>query len=295
MMLIRRPGLGATEEAQMDCQLEDINVHYESIGKGRPVLMLHGWSLSHRHLLATMEPAFASRDGWRRLYLDLPGHGQTPGRKWISSQDKILEVVLAFIDKVVPGQRLAVVGASAGAYLARGVAYHRSGLLDGLLLVVPMIIADDARRIVPPHTSIVRDPQLMAALEPADAEVMTELAVVQSRRIVDALHEQMPSAEDPGDTDFQTGIRNDPRKYGFSFDVDHVAAPMAAPTLIVAGRQDSVVGYRQAWEIIENYPRGTFVVLDRAGHLLEMEQEEVFRVLVGEWLDRVEEYAATTA
>jgi pimeloyl-ACP methyl ester carboxylesterase len=278
----------------MKCQLDNITVHYESIGEGKPVLMLHGWSLNLRHMLATMEPVFASRKGWRRIYLDLPGHGQTPGSKSISNQDKILDAVLAFIDKVVPEQRLVVVGASAGAYLARGVAYHRSGLLDGLLLVVPMIVADDARRIVPPHTIIVRDPQLMAALEPADVEVMTELAVVQSRRIVDALHEQMPSAEDPGDADFQAGIRNNPRKYGFSFAVDDVAIPLAAPTLIMTGRQDSVVGYRQAWEIIENYPRATFVVLDRAGHLLELEQEEVFRVLIHEWLDRVEEYAAAT-
>jgi pimeloyl-ACP methyl ester carboxylesterase len=279
----------------VECQLDSISVHYESVGEGRPVLMMHGWSLSHRHMLATMEPAFAARQGWRRIYLDLPGHGQTPGKKWISNQDKILKVVLAFIDKLLPGQRLAVVGASAGAYLARGVAYHRSRSLDGLLLTVPMIVADDARRIVPTHTSIVQNPQLMATLEPADAEMMAELAVVQSRRIVDALHEQMPSAEGAGDTDFQAGIRNDPHRYGFSFDVDDVAEPLAAPTLVVAGRQDSVVGYRQAWEIIENYPRATFVVLDRAGHLLEMEQEQVFRVLVGEWLDRVEEYAAAMA
>jgi hypothetical protein len=40
---------------------------------------------------------------------------------------------------------------------------------------------------------------------------------------------------------------------------------------------------------LENYPRGTFVVLDRAGHGLGVEQEDLFRALVGEWLDRVEE------
>jgi pimeloyl-ACP methyl ester carboxylesterase len=292
-MSVRGPGVGGGEGAQVECQLGNISVHYESVGKGRPALMLHGWSLSHRHMLATMERVFAARDGWRRIYLDLPGHGKTPSRKWIRNQDRILEVVLAFIDKLLPGQRLAVVGASAGAYLARGVANRRPGLLAGLLLVVPMIVADDAGRIIPTHNPIVRDPDLMAALEPADAEVMAELAVVQDRRIVDALAGQMPSAEEAGDTDYQAYIRNDPRKYGFSFDVDAVTEPVAAPTLIVAGRQDSVVGYRQAWEIVENYPRATFAVLDRAGHLLEVEQEQVFRVLVHEWLDRVEEYAAS--
>jgi len=40
---------------------------------------------------------------------------------------------------------------------------------------------------------------------------------------------------------------------------------------------------------LENYPRGTFVVLDRAGHGLEVEQETLFRALANEWLDRLEE------
>jgi pimeloyl-ACP methyl ester carboxylesterase len=60
-------------------------------------------------------------------------------------------------------------------------------------------------------------------------------------------------------------------------------------------RQDSVVGYRDAWAILENYPRGTFAVLDRAGHFLAAEQEDLFHALAGEWLDRVEEYYADEA
>ncbi len=43
-------------------------------------------------------------------------------------------------------------------------------------------------------------------------------------------------------------------------------------------------------KVVRNYPRGTFAVLDRAGHGLEVEQEKVFNCLVDEWLDRVEEY-----
>ena len=51
-----------------------------------------------------------------------------------------------------------------------------------------------------------------------------------------------------------------------------------------------MVGYRQAWDILENYPRATFAVLDRAGHCLEIEQEVLFHALAGEWLDRVREH-----
>ena len=77
--------------------------------------------------------------------------------------------------------------------------------------------------------------------------------------------------------------------YAFSFDVDTDAALFDRPTLILVGRQDGIVGYRDAWETLENYPRATFAVLDRAGHNLQIEQEELFNTLVGEWLDRVEE------
>jgi pimeloyl-ACP methyl ester carboxylesterase len=58
---------------------------------------------------------------------------------------------------------------------------------------------------------------------------------------------------------------------------------------MLTGRQDSSVGYRDAWTILENYPRATFVVLDRAGHGLYIEQEGLFNALVNDWLDRVEE------
>jgi pimeloyl-ACP methyl ester carboxylesterase len=59
--------------------------------------------------------------------------------------------------------------------------------------------------------------------------------------------------------------------------------------LILVGRQDAMVGYRDAWDILKNYPRGTFVMLDRAGHNRQIEQETLFNALVNEWLDRVEE------
>lgn len=40
---------------------------------------------------------------------------------------------------------------------------------------------------------------------------------------------------------------------------------------------------------LKPYPRMTFAALDRAGHNLQMEQQELFEAMIGEWLDRVEE------
>ena len=61
----------------MECQIGDITMFYEESSTGRPLLFLHGFSLDHRHIANNMEPLFADRSGWRRLYPDLPGMGKT--------------------------------------------------------------------------------------------------------------------------------------------------------------------------------------------------------------------------
>ena len=59
------------------------------------------------------------------------------------------------------------------------------------------------------------------------------------------------------------------------------------PVLILVGRQDCVVGYEDAWDLVSRYPRATYAVLDRAGHNLQIEQPDVFEALTAEWLERI--------
>jgi pimeloyl-ACP methyl ester carboxylesterase len=278
----------------MDCELKNITVHYEMLGEGRPIIMLHGTGVDHTYMMNDMEPLFHKRDGWKRIYPDMPGHGKTPGMDWITNQDKMLEVVLDFIDKVIPGERFVLTGSSKGAYLARGVVHHRFESIDGLLLTVPVIIADGEKRETPSHVTLVTDPVIVSELEPGEVEGYFQLAVVQSRNVLDYVRNNLSKAGELFDEGFLGKIVDHPESNNFSFAVDMLPKPFPAPTLILTGRQDSVAGYRDAWKILENFPRGTFVVLDRTGHLLEAEQEDLYHALAGEWLDRVEEYTGVS-
>jgi pimeloyl-ACP methyl ester carboxylesterase len=38
---------------------------------------------------------------------------------------------------------------------------------------------------------------------------------------------------------------------------------------------------------LDNYPRASYVVLDKAGHNLQIYQEKLFGGIVNEWIDRV--------
>ncbi len=73
------------------------------------------------------------------------------------------------------------------------------------------------------------------------------------------------------------------------------SVPVALPSKRVkdarhVARQDTVVGYRDAWKMVEIFPRATFAIIDMAGHSLSWEQEDLFNCLVSEWIQRVEGY-----
>ena len=272
----------------MECVLENITVYYETYGEGRPLVFLPGWGLNARLIAHDMEPCFPQRKGRQRIYIDPPGHGKTPGKDWITSQDQMLEVLLACIDKLTAGQNYCLVGHSLGAYLARGVLLRRTKSVDGIAMLVPVIIAEDKKRSVPPHQVLIKDPTLYAELTPMEKDIF-EMSVIHSRTWLDTIRNspQIPNAES-GDFEFLGKIRDVSEKYAFSFDVDALAEPFPGPSLIITGRQDGIVGYRDAWSILEKYPRASYVVLDRAGHPLE-DSTKLIYALMNEWLDRVEE------
>jgi len=268
----------------MECQVGDSTLYYEQHGTGRPILMLHGQPLDHRHIAADIEPLFAARTGWRRLYPDLPGMGKTRAADSITSQDQVLDLVLAFLDRVAPHERFVVAGTSYGAYLARGLVYRRGDSMDGVLLNVPSF--KSASQPKPQHRVIREDPRFLAALQP-DEQNWRAFVVAQSLELVDAFREVFSPAVAIADHAFLARLD---AQGPFTFDVNTLPTPFPAPALFLTGRFDNWCGYQAAYQQLEMYPRATFAVLDGAGHALAIEQKGLFRALVGEWLDRIEAY-----
>jgi pimeloyl-ACP methyl ester carboxylesterase len=274
----------------VQASVRGIPVNYEEFGEGRTVVLLHGFGLDHRFTVHHYEPLFEDRPGWRRIHPDMPGMGRTPAPDWLVSEDQMLDVLLDFVEAVAPGEPLVVIGSSWGAYLARGLADRRADRLDGLMLVVPVVHADRDTRDLPPRSVLVTDPDVVADLAPGE-ETWLEVNVIQTAETLAAFRAAIKPGTDAADAGFLE--RMTPR-YGYSFE-DELTTPIPAPTLIVAGRQDSICGYRDAWQLLDHLPRASYVVLDRAGHALEDEQPTLFRALAGEWLDRVKEFAPRPA
>ncbi len=271
----------------MECVVRNLPVFYESVGSGTPVLILHGYHVDHRLMSGSMEPAFEHLVGFRRIYVDLPGMGRTKSAEWIVNADAMLELLLAFIDRVIPGERFLLAGESYGGYLARGIIHRLGGRVSGLLLLCPAVIPEYDKRSLPEHTVMKRDDALLATLSPEEQKSFAEINVVQTADVWESFRDQILSGIQLADMPFLKWYREN--GYAFTFDVDALEAPFPGPSLFLFGRQDSVVGYRDAWPLLESYPRASFVVLDRAGHNLQIEQPELFRALLTEWLNRAAE------
>jgi pimeloyl-ACP methyl ester carboxylesterase len=270
----------------MECKIKDVTFVYEDIGSGLPVLMLHGWPIDHRHMLNSLEPAFADRSGWRRLYPDLPGMGRTRAADWIETEDQMLELVLELVDRLIPGERFAVAGGSYGGWLARGLVHERPSQLAGVMLSVPAIGGDGRDRVLPKHRIRHEDAEYLHALEPGE-EGSREMIVAQGMDVLESWRRAIFPALELADHDFLERLGGN---YAFSFDPDDLEQPFEAPTLIVTGRFDDVCGYREAFDLLDRYPNATYAVLDWAGHSLPDERRELFIALVSDWLERVEAY-----
>lgn len=263
-----------------------------SFGHGIPILFIHGWELDGSYEALDFEPIFTPQSDYQRIYIDLPGMGATPAGNVRNLDDMFLRLV-HFVDSVIAKSRFLVAGSSLGAYLARAVANRYRQQVDGLLLRVPLIEPENSKRDVDPFRPLLVDAELMAGLPPSDREHLGNV-LIQTPEYVSKLQAKlnigMRPAVSASDSAVLSSIRNNVNRYRLSPQHDAGTENFLAPTLIIAGRQDEVTGYRDCLRLLHFYPRSTFAVLDRETHALPVDDRTVFDALVKNWLYRVREW-----
>ncbi len=266
------------------CKVRQAEIYYEDIGEGKPILMIHGYSPDHRLMSGCMEPIFTKRDGWRRIYIDLPGMGLSKKYNEISNSDEILNAVLDLIQEEIPNEQYLLVGESYGGYIARGIIQKQPEQILGAAFICPVIIPISENRTVEKHKILKIDEKFIGKLSKEELEDFRSNNVVLDEYTWMRYNQEILSGCKIGDEKFLNKVKE---QYGFSFQVDQ--SDFNKPSIFLLGRQDSSVGYKDALDIINKYPRGTFAVLDTAGHNLQIEQPQLFNTLINEWLDRIEE------
>jgi pimeloyl-ACP methyl ester carboxylesterase len=254
-------------------------IDYEVIGNGTPVLIIHGWGISKLTMKGAFEPVFAELNGYKRYYIDLPGMGDS-GHGDVKNSDDMLELIHGFAVDVI-GEPFIIIGQSYGGLLTRGFVNKYPELIKKIILLVPCIIPGVRQGRVEPLTVVEKDDELLSSLTKEERDNFTMMNVVLTKDVWERYNRYLLPALNSADWDYLNNVLEG----SFSFDPDALKEPCTKPCLIIAAKQDTEVGYKDQFDLMQKYPNATYCAVERAGHNLQIEQPEIFEGLVKNWLE----------
>ena len=267
--------------------IDGTDLYYEIHGKGKPMLILHGWGVEHHIWSNPLERILGKRKNqWRRIYIDLPGMGRSVAGPDIRNSDGMVDVIEKFIAAVIPDEDFALAGQSYGGHLARGILLRCGDRVSGLLLMCPAMIPGYRKGTVPPHEVHARDDAFLRSLADDERKAFCELSIVQTKSMWKRWKKDIRTAIMPENEGFLAHRLDG----AFSRDLNVDPYIFERPSLILLGRQDTEVGFEDQLDLFRRFPRATIAVLDSCGHNLQIEQRKLFGAAIREWLDRVEIY-----
>lgn len=256
-----------------------MDLAWDEHGQGEPVLCMHGFGMDRSVMAAAMEPVLGLRPGLRRIYVDLPGHGESPAGPPDSAG--VADAVSAFINGPLGGGPVLLAGWSYGGYIAAALARRRPASITGLLLICAGV------KLLPPADRELPRPPGDAGpehwLDDVPTGLRDHLATALGNRTAEVAERVAAAltASLPGDEEYLERLRS----HGYQLPDEGDAARYAGPACLLTGRQDRIGGYADQFRALDAFPAASYSLLNEAGHYLPFEQPAAFRVLVLEWLD----------
>lgn len=236
--------------------LDDRRVHYEALGRGRPILFLHGWVGSWRYWMPSMQ---AAANSFRSYALDQWGFGDTARDPALYGLDDQVILVELFLQQMGLG-KVALVGHGLGAVLAVLFARRTPQLVDRILAVcMPFEFESAAARLRSPSSAgdlvdwlVSKDP--LSAAARLDAPKADRLAITTSFSSLQGI------------------------------DLQAILHTITTPTLLVHGLSDPAIQLPDS-ERIDSLPEHVHaVVLEGSGHFPMLDEGTKFQHLTADFL-----------
>ena len=261
--------------------LNKTTIDYECIGTGIPVLFFHGWGMDKKLMSGCFEPVFADVDKlYKRVYIDIPGMGKSVAGESIKTSDDILNVLYNFVRDVI-GEEIILAGESYGGYLARGFVNKYPDIIKSLILLCPLVYPGYRTGQVEELCVKEKDEEFLQTLTEEDYASFTYMNVILTKPVWEKYKIDIMPALAAQDRHFLDEVLDG----AYSFDVDVMEKPFTKPCLILVGKQDTEVGFKDQYGLLKVYPNATYCAINRAGHNLQIEQPEMFRSIVKSWLE----------
>ncbi|KAA3655775.1 MAG: alpha/beta hydrolase [Chloroflexi bacterium] len=232
-------------------------VHYEVLGRGQPILFIHGWLGSWRYWWSSMQGLSAQH---RSFAIDLWGFGESSNLKSAYSLSSYIDMLSAFTDHMGMMRPLTLVGHGLGAITALKFAAKHPKQVEKVVAVS-----------LPIQGTAVNERLIDMKPDEFTAKILGK----------NELFSEVESELRKIDEDAVSKLAEEVRGNNFANDL----ANCACPVLIVYGHNDSVVKPPST----NNHTQASagnryFVGLDTCGHFPMLEANVQFTRLVKEFI-----------
>lgn len=255
----------------------DIDTFYLEEGSGDPVLLLHGSGPGVSAYANWQKTIPGLSGGFRVLAPDIVGYGAT------SRPDDVVYSLRTWTDHVVGFMdalgvaRAAFVGNSLGGRIALDLAERFPDRVSRMVLMgapgVGMVITEGLNALRAYEPSLENMRTLLLDHFAIDKSIITdELVKIRYEASVETYDAYRAMFFDPRHAGNELGI------------TEQQARSITTPSLLVHGREDSVVSPEVAWTMARLLPNADLHVFARCGHWTQIERAEEFTELVRAFL-----------
>lgn len=248
-----------------------VPLHYVVEGTGTPLLLIHGFPLSHEMWRPQID---ALKGSYRVIAPDLRGFGRS-GARGTTTMETYASDCVAILDALKIDSAF-VGGLSMGGYIAMAMLRVDAGRVRGLILVDTQATPDDdagkqkreenARRVEQEGVGFLAEqlrPKLLSKGAPQKLhQELTALMTAQSREGVAGALRGMAQRPDSKD----------------------VLSRFSGPALVIVGTEDEITPVAKAKQMAEIISGAELATIPGAAHMSNMEAPEAVNATVREFL-----------
>ncbi len=262
----------------MHIRLHNFTMEVEDKGSGQPVLFIHGYPLNRAMWEPQLNPL---ADVARVIAPDLRGHGGSDPLPGPYSMELLADDCCALLDALGSTQPLVVCGLSMGGYVAFAFYRKHAARVAGLVLAATRPGADspegranrakaiELARAAGGGAAAIAESMLPKMLAPRSYEANPALVarvrqMMESTSVEGIIGDQMAMLERPDSTP--------------------MLAQINCPALVLHGADDQIIPLKEAEAMHNAIKDSCLQVLPGAGHLVNLEQPQLFNAAVREFV-----------
>jgi pimeloyl-ACP methyl ester carboxylesterase len=260
----------------MKYQLDKGYLAYDPAGEGIPLLFIHGYPLSRKIWKPQID---GLTDIASVISVDLRGHGESYPFEPPYSMDLLAEDCYRLLYDLNITPPIIVCGLSMGGYVTMALYRKYPSLFRGMILTSTRSGSDS------PEGKANRDIGVKNVLElgvPSIADNMLPKMVSpvtfnSNQPLVNTIRAIMLDTSVNGVVGALQGMRDRP-------DPTPLLPNVKCPTLIIHGADDQLIPIKEAEMLDIQIPNSRLVIIPKAGHLLNLEQPDLFNQAVRKFI-----------